>query len=231
MNRTCSTPTLSWMFALLFAVTTSLAQAAPNPLPSNSNAYGKGYADLSANWLEWVLAIPAGSNPLLDPDGAFAAVGQSGQVWFLVGTVGGPATRTVTVPAGTALFFPIVNYFWLNAPEYSDAPWSPDQERDVRNFLAASIDTTYGLILEIDGRAVPNVDGLRLSGSVGECTLPNDNIFGIPFDPVPHECVADGYWVLLPPLSVGNHTIHFTGGIASAGFSLDVTYQITVRGR
>jgi hypothetical protein len=47
---------------------------------------------------------------------------------------------------------------------------------------------------------------------------------------VPHPCVADGYWVLLPPLSTGSHTIHFVGGIASQGFALDVTCQI-VEGR
>ena len=55
-------------------------------------------------------------------------------------------------------------------------------------------------------------------------------IFVIPFDPVPHDCVADGYWALLSPLSVGTHTIHFAGGFAS-GFSLDVTYHITVTPR
>ena len=218
--------------ALLLAVATGLAQAAPNPLPPNSNAYGKGYAELTADWLEWILAIPEASNPLLDSDGAFAAVGQSGKIWFLAGTIGGPpVTRTVTVPAGTALFFPIVNYFWVNTPEYGDDPWSPAQEEYVRGILAANIDTAYGLILEIDGRTVPNVDRLRVSGAVGKCTLADDNIFGAPFDPVPHDCVADGYWALLPPLSAGTHTIHFAGGVAAAQFSLDVTYRITVRGR
>jgi hypothetical protein len=215
----------------LLAAITIFAQAAPNTLPSNSNAYGKGYAELTADWLEWLLAIPTASNPLLDPDGAFAAVGQSGKVWFLAGTAGGSATRTITVPAGTAVFFPIVNYFWVNTPEYGDPPWSPAQEANARSFLASNVDTAYGLILEIDGQSVPNVDRLRVAGAVGECTLPDDNIFGVPFEPVPHKCVADGYWALLPPLSAGDHTIHFAGGMASVDFSLDVTYHITVRGR
>jgi len=69
---------------------------------------------------------------------------------------------------------------------------------------------------------------LRVSGSVGACTLPDDNIFGLAFDPGPHDCVADGYWALLPPLSVGQHTIHFSGGFSSPAFELDVTYEITV---
>ena len=80
------------------------------------------------------------------------------------------------------------------------------------------------------GRPVSNLDSLRVSGAVGSCTVPDDNIFGVPFEPVPHDCVADGYWALLPPLPVGSHTIHFAGGLAS-GFSLDVTYDITVSHR
>ncbi len=222
---------LSGAFALLLMVTSGLVQAGPGPLPPNSHAYGKGYAELGADWLEWLMAIPAPTNPLFDPDGAYAAVGQSGKVWFLVGTTGGSTTRAATVPAGKALFFPIVNYFWVNTPEYGDPDWSPAQEAAVRAFLAANIDTAQNLLLEIDGHSVPNVERLRVASEVGLCTLPDDNIFGIPFAPVPHECVADGYWALLPPLSNGNHTIRFAGGIAAAGFALDVTYHITVRGR
>jgi len=223
--------TLSAALALLLVVMSSLARAAPDPLPVDSNTYGKGYAELTADWLEWLVAIPAASNPLLDSTGANAAVGQSGKVWFLVGTLGGPATRTVTVPAGTALFFPIVNYFWVNTPEFGDPPWSPAQEASVRSFLAANVDTAYGLILEIDGRTVADLSTLRVSGAVGKCTAPDDNIFGVPFAPGPHECVADGYWALLPPLSAGNHTIRFAGAVSAIGFSLDVTYYITVTGR
>ena len=55
-------------------------------------------------------------NPLLDQTGQNAALGQSGEVWFLAGTTGGSAERTVTVPPGKALFFPIVNNLWINIP-------------------------------------------------------------------------------------------------------------------
>ena len=227
----------SGALALLLAVMTGLAQAGPKPLPTNSHAFGEGYAELTADWLEWVVAIPAAVNPLLDDDGSDAAVGQSGKVWFLVGnTTGGVTTRTVTVPTGKALFFPIVNFFWVNTPEFGDTPWSPDQEAWVRDYLAETVDTAQNLVLEIDGQSVPNLSGLRVSGAVGACMIPpDDNIFFLVpplyvWAPGPRECVADGYWALLPPLSAGHHTIHFAGGFAISGFSLDVTYNITVRG-
>ena len=122
----------SGALALLLAAMTGLAQAGPKPLPPNSHAFGKGYAELTAEWVEWILAIPAAVNPLFDDDGEFAAEGQSGKVWFLVGNAGGVTTRTVTVPTGTALFFPIVNYLWVNTPEFGDPAWSPEQEANAR---------------------------------------------------------------------------------------------------
>ena len=101
----------------------------------------------------------------------------------------------------------------------------------MREFLAATVDTAQELVLEVDGRPVLNVYRLRVPGAVGARTLPDDNIVGVPFDAVPHECVADGYWAQVPPLSAGDNTIRFAGGLASSGFSLDVTYEIIVRGR
>jgi hypothetical protein len=48
----------------------------------------------------------------------------------------------------------------------------------------------------------------------------------------PYYCVADGYWMMIPPLSAGSHKIHFKGGFtAPSPFSLDVTYKITVKPR
>lgn len=82
----------SGALALLLAATTSVAQADKGPLPTNSNAFGRGYDESAAEWLEWTVAIPASSNPLFDSNGASAAIGQSGKVWFLTGTSGQGAT-------------------------------------------------------------------------------------------------------------------------------------------
>jgi len=185
MSRKLTRKASSGFMALLLGIVAGVAQAA-GPLPVNSNAYGKGYDELAANWLEWAISIPASTNPILDTTGAYAAMGQSGKVWFLAGTTGGaPAvTRTITVPSGAALFFPIVNYFWLNTPEGNppDPPWSPEWEAFVRAYLASLVDTYQGLSLTIDGKAVPNVETLRVASTLGSCTPPaDDNIFGIPY--------------------------------------------------
>ena len=214
---------------LLLLVTSHLALAG-KPLPTSSHAFGEGYPELTADWLEWVLSIPGTVNPLNDPDGSDAAVGQSGKVWFLVGnTTGGSTTRTVSIPAGKAVFFPIVNFFWVNTPEFGDPEWSPAQEAVARATIGAVVDTAQNLLLQIDGETIASVGNLRVRGDVGSCTIPDDNVFGFPFAPGAHPCVADGYWALLPPLSAGAHVIRFAGGFAATGFALDVTYHVTAR--
>src|SRR5690349_3524534 len=60
------------------------------------------YGPLSAQWSQWSLTVPAAKHPLLDPTGANAAVGQSGSIWFLGGSLeGGVVTRNIKIPHGT----------------------------------------------------------------------------------------------------------------------------------
>jgi hypothetical protein len=211
---------------LLFV--SSVCQAV-EPIPVTQKAYGKAYAQHAAGWLEWALAIPVSTNPIVDDDGSYGALGQSGKVWYLAGNFGGTTTRSLTVPSGTALFFPLANVFWVNTPELGDEPWSPAWEAAVRQNLASTIDGASGISLEVDGVPSATVQGLRVASRVGRCVLPADNIISPDANPGPHECVADGYWALLEPLKVGQHTIRFTGGFG--GFSLDVTYNLTVKQR
>ena len=42
--------------------------------------------------------------------------------------------------------------------------------------------------------------------------------------------VADGVYVMLAPLSAGQHTLHFHGEAPAFHFVLDITYHITVKG-
>jgi hypothetical protein len=216
--------------ALLLALTPAISQADGGVRPPNANQYGKGYDGLAGQWLTWVMSIPWSTNPIADSDGSYAAIGQSSPVWFLAGTQGDVVERSLTIPAGNAQFFPIVNFFWVNTPELGDNPWSAEQEALARSVLAYFVDTAQNLVLEVDGQAVPNLSELRALSTVEMCMLPADNLFGASAGP--HECVGDGCWALLPPLSVGEHTVHFEGEFGAVpGFLLDVTYHVTVAPR
>jgi len=219
--------------------------AAPNPNPAvapiNSRSYGKSYSEWAQAWWTWVLSIPAAQNPATDETGEFGAVGQSGHVWFLASTLfGGDFDRYLTVPNGTALFFPVFNaVFWAPddlataAVAAAAAGLDPDSMTDEQllQFLAGSaVASPTTLKVLVDGKPLKSLESYRAAPEpfeLSERDLLDD--FGVgPTD----FFAADGYWVLLHPLSAGKHTIEIVAATDHgpfAGFATDVTYHLTVQ--
>ena len=186
---------------------------------------------LATSWWQWALETPASENPLTDTTGQFAAVNQSGRVWFLAGNVDGTTFRTITVPSGKALFFPIANVF-----DVEDAIIAggvklflvPQPVQVAQTFVSNVIATATGLSCEVDGNPLPITTANLEQSTPFSLHLPADNILGVPAG-VYFPAVDSGYYVLLPPLSAGQHTIHWAGSITFFALSLDVTYNITVQ--
>ncbi|MFI5381230.1 MAG: hypothetical protein ACHRHE_18185 [Tepidisphaerales bacterium] len=203
----------------------------PDVAPPHSRPDGASYNTWATRWWQWAFSIPANINPLLDDTGQNADVGQSGDVWFLAGTWGnGTVDRKVAIPADKALFFPVINSVYVNTPAYGDNPWSEDQENFLRAYNAAAIDGATDVACQVDGQAVKHLDHYRFATPDDReymVDMPDNNLFGI--DPGTYGPTEDdGYYLMLAPLSPGEHTIHFIGALAS-GFALDVTYHITVK--
>src|SRR5512147_858488 len=80
----------------------------PGVAPPQSRPYGMSYSQWSTAWWLYAMTKPLDANPFgYATDGT---IGQSGPVWFLGGTFTGVNTiREITVPAGTALFFPVMD--------------------------------------------------------------------------------------------------------------------------
>lgn len=172
----------------------------------------------------------------MDPTGEFCGVGQSGKVWFLAGTFGGETTRMCSVPAGKAIFFPLLN--WLVF-----CPLPDETIDDLRDQVNELIDLplaagTIDLHATIDGVEIENLLDFRVdspgfkapSGGLVEEFAP---------DCQGTDAVADGFWLLLPPLSAGAHVIHFSSSFDTfehslfgtiEAFSVDVTYELDVVG-
>jgi hypothetical protein len=219
---------------LMVLTTIAFAQGGnPNPrvLPVHSSPFGSTYGEWSARWWQWVLSVPAATNPLNDPDGAQCAQGQTGKVWFLAGTFIGTVTRFCTVPQGKALFFPILNATFGAAVGDCEptAPRVPCVVTVLRAAAEASMDLVT-LEASIDGTPLLNLSDYRVQSPVFSVTVPEDNLAGSPsgtYTPM----VSDGYWLMLAPLSTGTHTIHLhgvvTGGVFE-DFESEVTYILTV---
>ncbi len=228
--------------ALMSALAANLAlagqSAADNPgiVSPKDRVAGKTYGEWGDAWWQWVFSIPLANNPVADTSGQYAAVGQSGPVWFLAGTFGGDAERTVTVPADKWLFFPIVNQVWVNLPELGDNPWSKDQESYARDLIGAVIDTATDVACEIDGVALNHIAAYRCrtpKGGAFMVDVPPGDIWGLVdyYGLAPGlygPSLQDGVYLMLEPLSTGQHTIHFTASLAG-GFHLEVTYHLTVQ--
>lgn len=212
---------------LLCAVTPMLADNAKGPeiISPQSAPYGETYGQWAADWWTWALSIPAEVNPLNDTTGALAGVGQHGPVWFLAGSVGSgniAVTRTVTVPEGKALFFPILNTLWTTGP--ADPPISVPEIRDILAGVTAHV---TGLACEIDGVRVKHLEKYVVVSPVFSLVVPANNVLGLPAA-VYAPNVDQGFYLMLAPLPPGQHTIHFTGNNVDLGYVLDITYHLTI---
>lgn len=209
-------------------------------MPANAQPTGPGvvppsatatpYGELSAKWWQWALAVPEAQNPVFDTTGVNCAVGQSGPVWFLAGVFGGSVTRACTVPAGKALFFPVLNAVF-GSGVFDCEPTAPGvcDVSVLRAGAAARMDNPIELAVTIDGVAIPMVDllTLRVQSPRFSLTFPVGAIFGLPAGTF-RPNVGDGYYVMLTPRSVGPHTIYLKG-VANNGELVEVTYHLTVQ--
>jgi hypothetical protein len=217
----------------------------PNPgvAPVKSRPNGKSYGEWAQAWWTWATSIPADQNPVLDTTGQFAGVGQSGHVWFLAGTIfGGTIERTVTVPTGTALFFPALNALFWAPDDLDDAAFFAEQaglnpalmtdEELIRFIVGLSVEDPALLKVTVDGKELRGLEDYRAASDAFELTDTDliDTLGGEISHP--NLAVADGYWVMLNPLPPGQHTIRIQSAIDEgpfAGTASDVTYRLTVK--
>lgn len=188
-------------------VTAGVAQAgrddAARVLPLTSKVDGEGYEQLSARWWRWANSFPQALAPYRDPDGRLCDIGQEGAVWFLAGTDGSAwVQRRCIVPSGKHVFLPIINMYQRSSVAVPSAGREAMCDA-LRRSIAANNDALSSAQVLIDGVRVEHPERWRVS--TPQC-----------FDPFPEKdggkgsgfvAASDGYWLLLPPLSPGRHTI------------------------
>jgi hypothetical protein len=223
--------------AFLLLAAGSYAGIAANPavFPINSTPYGKSYGEWGVAHWQWALGIPAANNPLLDTTGEFAGVNQSGPVWFLEGSLGGSAERNITIPPGKAILMPVHTWIFGSCAGDCD-PTNPGVPCDIPTLQAAAAAAADGatvLEVSIDGRAVSQVSSYRAQSPGGfSITLPEANVLQFLGLPTPAGIyspqVADGFWLMLKPLSPGTHTIQMHVVNPAAGIEYTQVYHITI---
>ena len=222
----------------VLAVPSVMARNADDPkvMDRDSVAYGRTYSEWSAAWWQWALSIPASQHPLFDT--ADCSVGQSGPVWFLGGKFCATnqsncgtsnVVRSCSVPAGKALYIPILNAEWTSL-ELGDPKVQIDW---MRADLASAMDGTTNEF-DIDGKQIRNLlQDFGVQSTAFVFTIPDDNLFNaVGEGPYPGGAyfpgLDDGVYVMLAPLRAGPHKIHFHGYMPAYNFTLDITYNLTV---
>ncbi|KAE8757040.1 hypothetical protein FSO04_26150 [Paraburkholderia madseniana] len=219
---------------LLGLSASAFAQSANSPVyPPGTSALGLTYGEWSATWWQWLLAIPSATNPENQPTGAVdCSINQAGSVWFLAGSASNKAvtlTCSNHIPSTASILFPLINV------ECSTQDLPPFHCTDAASCRKCSATTADGisptsLHVTVDGNDVLNgAQGFRALSPFFNFTVPADNILGSGAGP--GMSISDGYWVMLKPLSPGQHTIRFGGSFVrgpGTGFMVDTTYVVTV---
>lgn len=207
--------------AVLVVAAVSAVAAAPvpsvAPIVADEIVFDRSQGEWSEAYLQWIATFARDSSPISDTTGARCAAKQEGDVWFLATSDGtAPVVRTCAVPAGKTLFVPIAGTMER----------SGNREPDCGSMARIAADNithhVARLSMSVDGQAVDNLASHRVA--TREC-------FALGLRQIPRStaktAVADGYYVMLPPLPAGPHTI-----AASAWFdstALSTTYHLDVR--
>jgi hypothetical protein len=218
--------------ALMVAVT-AVATAGPTfGKPGQDSESSVTTGELAALWWEWALSKPLAESPLIGGDPNYSEEQCDGQpvtdtadnYWFLAGTFdGSKVKRTCTIPADTTLFFPAVNFAYINDPKLPED--TEEYAREQANAFIDSVvnDPEFSISVTVDGEEINSDQIVRADSPLFTATVPKK---GLLKKAGSYSGVSDGLWVTLSPLSEGEHEIEVE--VSSSTFSQDNTYIITV---
>ncbi|SRR6266511_2580828 len=198
-----------------------------------SKPFGRSWEQWVAIWWQWCSAEPDDTNPVADMTGEICDKNQTdSDVWFLAGTFGGEAERTCIIPAGKAIFFPILNDR-ISFAEHNFLT----TETELRAYAKSDLDQATIYTSWLDGVELQNLDKYRVQSQLFDFSMPQDDKA-----PCSSQGISEGYWIFLRPLPVGRHTIHFVGEKlkfdeiqhsdfkgAKPKFRVEVLYHLTIK--
>jgi hypothetical protein len=212
--------------------------------PRDAVVYGNTYGNWSAAWRQWADAMPAKKHPLFDT--ADCSEGQSGPVWFLGGRFcsdqlkncnSAPAIRTCTVPAGKALYFPVVNSACLDGEAKNNLCITAKPFiTEIKQVINDQINQTTDLQVTLDNVTVKNdylKTNFRVQSPVYSTVLPDGNFYQALGEPVitpgTYLGMDDGVYLMLAPLSKGTHKLNIKGYFPQWDFRLDFNYKLIIQ--
>ena len=223
-NKNSSLTLLLLSFA--FLINSALADSGIT-VDSDERVHGFLQSTYVNMWWQWAVSMPKEDSPVKDTVGTKCGVNQAGPVWFLAGGYGtSRIRRKCSVPADKYIFFPVINM--LNFPR--DERSIPTCESVKRG---ASINNQYLVSFKVivdDQKFLNPVFYRQTSEKCFDLAArkPNTGEY-----PRAYPSATDGYWIMLRPLSAGNHNISFYAEYNNPGSPYgrsvqDIGYELNV---
>ncbi len=165
---------------------------------------GKTYSEWAAAWWQWSLALPVNGHPFIECMKDFSA-GQSGNVWYWAAPEG-RVTCKENIPQGKAIFLAVRD---VEVSSLEDPPFYGATEAEQRRAAQWFANHIVDVFCLIDGVPVQKIADFRFLTRQFVFSAPTPWIFGAVG--ASGTAAADGYYVMVPPLPKGNHTIHYGG--------------------
>jgi len=189
---------------------------------SNERPFGHTWQYWTTRWWRWFLSIPKMDSPAMDTTGEKSSVEQSDPyVWFLTSTTGFSAERTVRIPSGKAILFPVINVTISNAEEPT-----LNTDTDLISFVKCHMDDIVEKRANIDGEDLFISEKFRVWSSPFNFSFPPNNIFAAKEGPT--RGVGDGYWIFVKPLQPGTHTISTYGSCMSGKIQISTNMKLII---
>lgn len=171
--------------------------AAASVVPPTEEPLGVPYGEWGQRWWQWLVSTPSDVNPLLTGD---CQPGQGGDVFFIPHTFAGETVETTcTVDPGQWILASAGSASWDNSDGCCD------EEGSLEAGVLAERPTYSDLAVTIDGHAVEDIDSYWVVSPVFSIEYPEDNVLGA--EPGTYDAVTGGWFVMIPPLEPGTHTI------------------------
>ena len=191
------------VLALLAVTSPALAGGRPG-IPPQASAFGETLAEWSAIWWKVGLEIPTDGDSPFQVGGIFPL---SKSVLGLAAPLGG-GTFELTIPNGKALMVAGITFECSNLEPVPFYGGTEAEQAACAKFFADHIED---MSITVDGKPVRDIASYRVMSPQFSFTVPDPNFLAVP--PGPGTAVADGYYVLLPPMSKGKHTVRVQGAL------------------
>jgi hypothetical protein len=189
---------------------------------SKERPFGHTWQYWTTKWWRWFLSIPKVNSPAMNNGEKNSDPEQSDpNVWFLASTIGGRVERTVRIPSGKAVLFPVINITISNSEDKT-----MNTDADMISFVQRHMGDIVKKQASIDGEDLFVSEEFRVQSPPFNFSYPPDNIFGAQEGPT--RGVGDGYWIFMRPVQEGKHTISTHGSCNSGKIQIIAKIKLIV---